>query len=173
MVPNIHIIRTADGADFPLPSYTSKHHVGLNLMAAISAPVKIGPKERAHIPVGFAIAIPDGLCGQIVSNREMSTENGIIVADAPSILHPADRQPIFVLLKNETDQPFVLQRGMMIAQLLLTPVTQNTWTEVQSDDFQSTITEKIQIDTSNEEHIGAIKSSDKRPKVSIRERSSK
>lgn len=177
MVPKIHIVKTADGADFPLPSYTSKHHVGLNLLAAVSSPVKIGPRERVQVPVGFAIALPDGLCGQIVSNRDMALTHGIVVLDAPSIVHPADRKPIFVLLRNESSEPFVLQRGMKIAQLLLLPVIQTAWQEVQTDlHVQHDLSEiKVEKDVSEEHMVqdATLNVSDKRPKVSIRERTAK
>ncbi len=177
MVPKIHIVRTADGADFPLPSYTSKHHCGLNLMAAISAPVKIGPRERVRIPVGFAFALPDGLCGQVVSNREMAHDHGIIVLDAPSIIHPADREALFVVLRNESNQQFILQRGMKIAQLLLIPAIQTAWQEIQTDmdtqNNQSHLSEVIVESALDEGKSPYLSASDKRPKVSIRERSSK
>ena len=174
--PKIHIVRTADGMDFPLPSYTSKHHVGLNLMAAISAPIKIGPRERARIPTGFAVALPDGLCGQIVSNREIAMKNGIVVLDAPSIIHPADREPLFVLLRNESAEPFILRRGMQIAQMLLVPVVQTAWQEIETDlnNRQKKLTE-IQVETTEEAEPTKTISSDnsKRVRVSIRERTSK
>ena len=174
--PKIHIVRTADGMDFPLPSYTSKHHVGLNLMAAISTPIKIGPHERARIPTGFAVALPDGLCGQIVSNREIAIKNGIVVLDAPSIIHPADREPLFVLLRNESAEPFILRRGMQIAQMLLVPVVQTAWQEIETDlnNRQKKLTE-IQVETTEEAEPTKTISSDnsKRVRVSIRERTSK
>lgn len=174
MIPKIHIVRTADGADFPLPSYTSKHHFGLNLMAAVTAPVKIGPRERVRVPTGFALAIPDGLCGQIVSNKKMAEDNGIIVLDAPSIIHPADRHPLFVLLRNESSQPFVLRRGMQIAQLLLIPAIQTAWQEVKTDDHVNNQPSEVVVEeVESDEEKPRIQSSEKRVKVSIRERTSK
>lgn len=175
LTPKIHIVRTADGMDFPLPAYTSKHHVGLNLMAAVSAPVKIGPRERVRVPTGFAIALPAGLCGQIVSNRDMAFKNGIIVVDAPSIIHPADREPLFVLLRNENNEPFILRRGMQIAQMLLTPVVQTAWQEIETDldDHPKTLTE-IQVEHFEENKQTNIQPNNpKRVKVSIRERTAK
>lgn len=177
MVPKIHIVRTADGADFPLPSYTSKHHFALNLMAAISAPIKIGPRERVKVPTGFAIALPDGLCGQVISNREMAHNHGIIVLDAPSLIHPADREALFIVLRNESNQQFILQRGMKIAQLLLIPAIQTAWQEIKTDlDNQNTnahLSEVVVEAAGDEEKPPYLSASDKRPKVSIRERSSK
>ncbi|MBR5130541.1 MAG: dUTP diphosphatase [Alphaproteobacteria bacterium] len=175
ITPKIHIVRTADGMDFPLPSYTSKHHVGLNLMAAISAPVKIGPRERVRIPTGFAVALPNGLCGQIVSNREMALKNGIIVVDAPSIIHPADREPLFVLLRNESSEPFVLRRGMSIAQMLLIPVIQTAWQEIKTDlnEHPNKLTE-VQVENFEETvHSKTTLDNPKRVRASIRERTAK
>lgn len=175
-IPKIHIVRTADGMDFPLPAYTSKHHVGLNLMAAISAPVKIGPRERVRIPTGFAVALPNGLCGQIVSNRDMALKHGIIVVDAPSIIHPADREPLFVLLRNESNEPFILRRGMSIAQMLLIPVVQTAWQEIDTDlNSRSKILTEVHVEHFEDEEAPTETSSDnpKRIKVSIRERTAK
>lgn len=175
MVPKIHIVRTVDGTDFPLPSYTSKHHVGLNLMAAVSAPLKINPRERIHVPVGFAVAIPDGLCGQIVSDRNMALTHGIVVLDAPSIVHPADRKPLFVLLRNESNLQFILRRGMVIAQMLLVPVVQTAWQEVKTNvkvEHKAQLSDILVEDGDQSDSSQYLKPSSKRPKVSIRERSS-
>ncbi|MDR2902040.1 MAG: hypothetical protein LBU87_02925 [Lactobacillales bacterium] len=132
MIPKLYIARTADGVDFPLPSYTSKNHMALNLMAGNSAPVKINPLERVYIPVGFAIGIPKGYCGQIVSVPALAKDAGIIISDAPSLLHPADRKPVFVLIENISPYQYVLMRGTLVAQLLITPAIQVTWKDVTS-----------------------------------------
>lgn len=183
MVPRIHILRTADGADFPLPSYTSKHHVGLNLRAAISKPIKINPRERVRIPVGFALAVPDGLCGQVVSFSKLALDHGIIVLDAPSIIQPADRAPLFVLLRNESMKQFILRRGMIIAQLLMVPVIQTAWQEVNPDaqthlhksEAEEIYVEEEENEPETEEKSGAypLSGSSKRPHVSIRNRGTK
>ncbi len=127
MIPKLHIARTPDGNDFPLPSYTSRYHMGLNLMAAIGAPVKMNPGERLYVPVGFAIGIPVGFCGQVVSQPEMALAHGIVVADAPHLVHPADREPLFILIQNTSAHQYVLHRGEVIAQLLITPAVQVSW----------------------------------------------
>ena len=130
MVPKLYITRTSDGSDFPLPSYTSRHHMGLNLSAAIGSPVRIAPNERILIPVGFAIGIPQGFVGQILSNPSLAEQAGLVVSDAPHLLNPADRQPIFVLLHNISSVPQILHRGDLIAQLLIIPAIQVSWQEI-------------------------------------------
>ncbi len=130
MVLKLHIIRTSDGVDFPLPSYESKHHIGLVLHAAIPTVLKLDPQERGFIPIGFAIGIPDGLCGQIVSLPTVAKETGLIVLDAPQIVNPADREGLFVLIQNASRRQIVLRRGEPIAQLIITPAYQIAWNEI-------------------------------------------
>ena len=130
MIPKLYISRTPDGNGFPLPSYASKFHNGLDLLAAIGAPVKINPNERLVVPVGFAIGVPAGFCGLIVSEPTLAEKHGLIVSDAPHVLNPADREPVFVLIQNVSSNPYVLHRGEVIAQLLITPVFQVNWQEV-------------------------------------------
>lgn len=130
MIPKLYIARTPDGTGFPLPSYSSKYHMGLNLSAAIGAPMRISPNERVLIPVGFAVGIPAGFVGQIVSHPKMAEENGLIVSDAPRLLNPADRDPIFVLIHNVSSSPQMLHRGDVAAQLIVVPAVQVCWQEV-------------------------------------------
>lgn len=173
MIPRIHIVRTSDGVDFPLPSYTSKHHVGLNLMAGIGGPVKVNPGERLYVPTGFAIALPDGLCGQVVSNTQLALEHGIIVLDAPSVIHPGDRKPLMVLLQNESEKQFILRRGMLIAQLLILPALQVAWNEVAVDLSHSKQTplDEMFFEEGEPEVKRNTNESTRRQHVSIRERS--
>ncbi len=131
MVPRLYICRTADGTGLPLPSYSSKHHVGLNLQAAVTTPVRLNHGERAYIPAGFAVGVPDGFCGQIVSQPGLAREKGLVVLDGPQIIHPADRKPLFILLQNTSPKTVVIHRGLICAQLLIVPVIQVCWQEVQ------------------------------------------
>lgn len=175
-MPKIHIVRTSDGADFPLPGYASKHHVGLNLRAAIAGPIKINPRERVRVPVGFAFAIPDGLCGQVVSFSKLAREHGIVVIDAPSLINPADHEPLFVLLRNESTEQFILRRGDIIAQLLMVPVVQVAWDEVSApnpSDVSNADEMMMDEEMSFDENNTSKKEHSKRAIVSIRNRGTK
>lgn len=148
MTPTLYIVRTPDGLDFPLPSYTSRYHMALNLQAGIASSIKLSPGERVYVPVGFAIGIPDGFCGQIVSIPSLAKEAGIIVLDAPSLIHPNDRNPISVLLENTSPHQYILNRGTVIAQLLITPAIQIRW-EVKTSKLETstkTSPKEIEID---------------------------
>lgn len=145
MTPKLYICRTADGTGLPLPSYSSQHHIGLNLQAAVTTPVRLNHGDRAYIPVGFAVGIPDGFCGQIVSQPTLAREKGLVVLDGPQIIHPADREPLFMLLQNTSPKAVVIHRGLVCAQLLITPVVQVCWQEVQPR-ATSTTTDSVVLD---------------------------
>ena len=143
MVPTLYISRTADGEGLPLPSYSSQHHMALNLQAAVATPVRLNKDERAYIPVGFSIGIPDGYCGQVVSLPTLAREQGVVVLDGPQILHPADRGPLFILLQNTSPKAVVIHRGLVCAQLLVLPAVQVCWKEVQARSTSSPTTTVI------------------------------
>lgn len=170
MSEQIYIMRTPDGIDFPLPSYSSRYHFGLNLMAGIPSSLKIEPGERVRIPVGFAIGLPDQIVGQIISDKKLSDESGIVVLNAPAILNPADREPLFVCLLNAGNQQYVLRRGTVIAQLILfSTVLQVNWAEVKEDSFGKPSETKDFYFQDSGEMI--LSETPKRVRQSIRERS--
>ncbi len=150
MFPRLHIVRTPDGTGFPLPSYPSRNHVGLQLLAAIPATIKLEPQERVHIPTGFAIGIPNGLCGFIVSLPELVLETGLIVMDAPKLVNPENRDPLFILIQNASRHQVVLRRGQPVAQLVIMPAYQIAWNEITTPstdtDIQPTNTSDILVD---------------------------
>ena len=129
-VLTLSIARTADGNNLPLPSYSSQYHVGLNLQAAVPAALRLEPGDRAYVPAGFAIGIPDGYCGFVVSQPQIAKEQGLIVLDGPQVIHPADRGALFMLLQNMSSHVVVLHRGDIVAQLVIEPVIQANWRDL-------------------------------------------
>ncbi len=171
-IPRLFIARTADGTGLALPSYTSAHHIALNLQAAISAPIRLNAMERAYIPVGFAIGIPKGYCGQVVSVPTLAKEQGVIVLGAPQILHPADRGALFILIQNTSHNPVIVHRGLICAQLLIFPAVQVCWNELNmaiSD--EETSSSSVVLDAGGgEEDKSAMTLSPRRQAHSIRHR---
>ncbi len=129
-VLTLSIARTADGNGLPLPSYSSRYHVGLNLQAAVPAALRLEPGDRAYVPTGFAFGIPDGYCGLVVSQPQMAKEQGLIVLDGPQIVNPADRGALFMLLQNMSSHVVVLHRGDVVAQLVIEPIVQVNWNDL-------------------------------------------
>lgn len=174
MIPKLHIIRTSDGVDFPLPSYTSKHHVGLVLKAAIPSVLKLDPQERGLIPIGFGIGIPDGLCGQIVSLPMVARDIGLIVLDGPQIVNPADREALYVLVQNASRRQLIIRRGDAIAQLLVMPIYQIAWNEIKDktmvSDEKTSFTFSDSSSNEESESNPPKKSTGKREVKSVRDR---
>ena len=129
---SVTVIRLAHGADLPLPDYATADSAGLDLMAAIDAPKSLAPAERALIPSGLSIALPGGYEAQVRPRSGLAYKNGITVLNSPGTIDSDYRGEVGVLLINHGDELFVIQRGMRIAQLVISPITQLTWDEVET-----------------------------------------
>ena len=116
--------------DLPLPEYKSRHAAAMDLAAAVPAAVTLAPGGRALIPCGFAIAVPDGFEGQVRPRSGLAARHGVTVVNAPGTIDSDYRGEVMVALVNLGDVPFVVERGMRIAQLLVAPVPRVTWSEV-------------------------------------------
>jgi len=96
----------------------------MDLAAAVSedAPLTIAPGGRAAVPTGFQIALPPGYEGQIRPRSGIARDFGVTVANAPGTIDPDYRGEVQVLLANLGTAPFVVRRGMRIAQLVIARV---------------------------------------------------
>ncbi|PIE60720.1 MAG: dUTP diphosphatase [Desulfobulbus propionicus] len=117
-------------ADLPLPKYETASAAGMDLAAAISAPVIIEPGKRALLPCGFAVAIPDGYEIQIRPRSGLAIKHGITLINSPGTIDADYRGEVKVGLINLGDQAFTVQRGDRIAQMILAPVAQAELTVV-------------------------------------------
>lgn len=120
----VGITRLPHGGDLPLPAYHSVSAAGLDLHAAVpaDAPVTIPPGERAAIPTGIAIALPPGTEGQVRPRSGLAARHGVTVLNAPGTIDADYRGELQVLLINHGREPFRIQRGVRIAQLVIAPV---------------------------------------------------
>ena len=124
----IPICRLAQ-TDLPLPEYFSSAAAGVDLPAAVIDPVII-PAGRFHlIPCGFGIALPDGFEAQIRPRSGLANRHGVTVLNAPGTIDADYRGEVKVLLINHGTEPFVVERGMRIAQLVVAPVAAVAWDE--------------------------------------------
>jgi dUTP pyrophosphatase len=117
----IRVVRLPHAADLPLPQYQSALAAGLDLLAAVpaEAPVEISPGSRAMIPAGIAIALPRGTEGQVRPRSGLAARHGITVLNSPGTIDADYRGEIQVILVNLGSEPFVVERGMRIAQLVI------------------------------------------------------
>ena len=125
----VRVMRLPHAADLPLPAYQSAHAAGLDLVAAVpadvtKAPIVIAPGGRAAIPTGLAFALPAGIEGQIRPRSGLALHFGVTVLNAPGTLDADYRGEAMVILANFGAEPFAVERGARIAQLVLSPTVQ-------------------------------------------------
>jgi dUTP pyrophosphatase len=130
--PEVRFRRLPHGAGLPLPAYQSAHAAGLDLAAAVppDAPVTLAPLGRTMIATGFAMALPDGFEAQVRPRSGLAARHGVTVLNTPGTIDADYRGEILVILVNLGSEPFVVTRGMRIAQLVVAPVARADVTEV-------------------------------------------
>ena len=126
----VAVTRLPGNDDIALPRYETAQSAGLDLAAAVAAAVVLAPGGRAAIPTGLAIALPPGYEAQIRPRSGLAARNGVTVLNAPGTVDADYRGEIKVVLANLGDEPFAVERGMRIAQMVVAPVTRIAWDEV-------------------------------------------
>jgi dUTP pyrophosphatase len=112
------------GQGLMLPAYQSAHAAGLDLLAAVpeDSPMIISPGQRALVPTGISVAMPDGYEAQVRPRSGLASKHGITVLNAPGTIDADYRGEINVLLINHGDAPFAIRRGERIAQMVIASV---------------------------------------------------
>ena len=123
-VPVVHFQVLPHGQGLPLPNYASAGAAGMDIRAAIQAPVTLNPGERALVPSGLRIAIPAGHEGQVRARSGLAWKRGLAVLNAPGTIDADYRGELKVILVNLGTEPVTMERGERIAQLVVAPVTQ-------------------------------------------------
>lgn len=119
-----------------LPQYATPESAGADLMAAIDQPLTLNSGERFLVPTGLVLELPKGYEAQIRPRSGLAFKHGITVLNAPGTIDSDYRGELKVLLINHGSEPFRVERGMKIAQLVLAPVMHAQWHE--RDDLTST-----------------------------------
>jgi dUTP pyrophosphatase len=125
----VKIQRIKGNADLPLPRYMSSGASGMDLFAAVRDTVTIPPKEVAVIPLGIRIAVPEGFEAQIRPRSGLAAGQGIGVLNSPGTVDSDYRGEVKVILFNFGSEPFVINRGDRIAQMVVTRVARATLVE--------------------------------------------
>ncbi|WP_028466297.1 dUTP diphosphatase [Nisaea denitrificans] len=131
---DVRVRRLPHGADLPLPEYQTPDSAGMDLMAAISEDVVLAPGERTLIPTGLSIALPPGFEAQVRPRSGLALRNGVTQVNTPGTIDADYRGEIGVILINHGQESFTVTRGMRIAQMLVAPVIQARWAEVEELD---------------------------------------
>ncbi len=117
-----------------LPKYGTEHSAGMDLEAAINVPVSLKPGERAVVPTGVSIALPEGYEAQIRPRSGLAAKNGITVLNTPGTIDADYRGEIKAILINLGTEPFVIERGMRIAQMVIAAYNRVEWQTVETLD---------------------------------------
>lgn len=124
-------VRIVNKSVWPTPAYATEKSAGLDLKANIEEPVTLGPLERAVIPTGLFIALPDGTEAQVRPRSGLAAKYGISVLNAPGTIDADYRGEVCVILVNLSNDPFVINPGERIAQMVVARYEQVEWDEVE------------------------------------------
>jgi dUTP pyrophosphatase len=125
----IKIQRMEGNDDLPLPKYMTSGSSGMDLFAAVTEPITIQSREYDIIPLGIKLAIPEGYEAQIRPRSGLAAKNGIGLLNSPGTIDSDYRGEIKVILFNFGKEPFVINRGDRIAQMVIAPITKASLNE--------------------------------------------
>jgi dUTP pyrophosphatase len=134
--PLVRIRRLPHGEGLALPAYETKSAAGCDLRAAVAEdqPLTLRPGERAMVPTGIAIALPEGWEAQVRARSGLAAKFGIGVVNAPGTIDADYRGEVKVILINHGTGDFVIRRGERVAQMVVAPVFQARFEAVEALD---------------------------------------
>jgi dUTP pyrophosphatase len=126
----VKVRRVRRNGDLPLPRYQTAQSAGLDLLADVEAPVTLAPLERALVPTGLALELPEGFEAQVRPRSGLAAKHGLTCLNSPGTIDADYRGEVKVLLVNLSNAPVTLSRGDRVAQLVVAPVSRATLVEV-------------------------------------------
>src|ERR1700761_2501384 len=138
MQPKIAVRRLAHAEGLPLPAYETPGSAGMDLRAAVpeDEPLVLKPGARLLAPTGLTMAIPHGFEVQVRPRSGLAAKAGVTCLNTPGTIDSDYRGEVKVILINLGAEDFVIRRGDRIAQMIVSPVVQGVWAEV--DDLDET-----------------------------------
>lgn len=127
-------VRIVNRSKYPTPAYATEKSAGMDLKADIETPITLGPLERVLVPTGLYIALPDGTEAQVRPRSGLAAKYGISVLNAPGTIDADYRGEVKVILVNLSNEPFVINPGERIAQMVVARYEKVEWDEVETLD---------------------------------------
>ena len=124
-------VQIINRSSYPTPAYATDKSAGMDLKANITEPVTLGPLERAMIPTGLFMALPDGTEAQVRPRSGLAAKFGISVLNSPGTIDADYSGEVKVILVNLSNEPFVVNPGERIAQLVVARYEKVVWDEVE------------------------------------------
>ena len=125
----IYIQRLPGNEDIPLPQYMTTHSAGMDICAAVAEEEIISPGQRKKIPTGIAVALPEGYEAQIRPRSGLALNEGITLLNSPGTIDADYRGEIALIVINHGEEPFIIERGMRLAQMVVQKFSQVDWVE--------------------------------------------
>ena len=124
ITPPVGVVRLPHGEGLDLPAYETAGSAGMDLRAAVDAPLTLHPGERALVPTGLVFELPEGYEAQVRPRSGLAFKHGITCLNTPGTIDSDYRGEVKVLLVNLGEDAFDIARGMRIAQMVVAPVVQ-------------------------------------------------
>ncbi|QSX79021.1 dUTP diphosphatase [Agrilutibacter solisilvae] len=132
----IRILDSRFGGQWPLPEYATPASAGLDLRAALDAPLVLAPGDTALVPSGLAIHLGDaGLCAVILPRSGLGHKHGIVLGNGTGLIDADYQGPLMISVWNRSREPFTMQPGDRIAQLVVLPIVRASLQVV--DEFET------------------------------------
>ena len=120
-------IRIVNQSDHPLPAYESAASAGMDLRAQLDSPIVLEPLERGIVKTGLFIELPVGVEAQVRPRSGLAIKKGVTVLNAPGTIDADYRGEVGVILINLSNEPFTINHGDRIAQLVIATHEAITW----------------------------------------------
>ena len=124
-------VRIINRSHHKLPAYETEQSAGMDLRANLDEPVTLAPLQRCLVPTGLFISLPNGYEAQVRPRSGLAIKKGITVLNAPGTIDADYRGEICVILVNLSQEPFVINDGERVAQMVVARHEQVEWTEVE------------------------------------------
>ena len=124
-------VKIVNHSPFPLPAYATASSAGMDLRANLEEPLVLHTLERAMVPTGLHIELPEGFEAQIRPRSGLAARNGISIVNAPGTIDADYRGEIKVLLVNLSNEPFTVNPGERIAQMVVARHESVEWEQVE------------------------------------------
>lgn len=131
---DVKFVREPDALDLPAPEAATAQSAGADLRAAVTEPLTLQPGEFRPVSTGLRMALPPGYEAQVRPRSGLAARHGVTCLNTPGTIDADYRGVVQVLLINHGREPFVINRGDRIAQLVVAPVTRAVFQAVDSLD---------------------------------------
>lgn len=127
-------IKIINKSKHPLPQYATPLSAGLDLRANLDTPITLQPLQRCLVPTGLFMALPAGYEAQVRPRSGLAIKKGITVLNSPGTIDADYRGEICIILANLSAEPFIIEDGERIAQMVISRHEQAEWEETDTLD---------------------------------------